>query len=359
MMSSGTSWRSELQRTFSEKVFAGPLLTLVAIYALSLLFVPNFATLRTTSGIFSAIAISGFVTIGVTLLMIGGEFDLSVGPMLAMGGYLFGAISTGADMRITHIAETIGLPVGVDNGSVVLGFLVALLVPTLMGLINGLLRVWTDIPSFIVTLGTRQMYRGLVWIAAGGALLQVVDKPLTFEILNGRFDLLNDLLEPVGRANFRTSIVWLIVAVVILELILMRTRFGNHLFAVGGNPGAAMAQGIRATRVRVMAFMISGLMSGLAGIVSFSQFASVRVAEQAGIELTAIAASVVGGALLTGGSGSVWGALIGVLLLNVLRSAVILLKIPFIPADNFLAVVGVAIIGAVIFNDYLRRRSRS
>ncbi|MBV7330726.1 ABC transporter permease [Chloroflexi bacterium TSY] len=347
-MSSGTTWQSALQRTFSEKAFAGPLLTLVAIFVLSLLLVPNFATLRTTSGIVSAIAISGFVTIGVTLLMIGGEFDLSVGPMLAMGGYIFGAISTGADMRITYIAEAIGLPVGVENGSVFLGILFALLVPMLMGLLNGLLRISTEIPSFIVTLGTHQIYRGLVWIAAGGTLLQVVNKPLAFEIFNGRFDWLNDLLEPIGRANFRTSIVWLVVAVVIFELILIRTRFGNHLFAVGGNTGAAMAQGIRAARVRVMAFMISGLMAGLAGIVSFSQFASVRVAEQAGIELTAIAASVVGGALLTGGSGSVWGALIGILLLNVLRSAVILLKIPFIPADNFLAVVGVAIIGAVI-----------
>ena len=81
------------------------------------------------------------------------------------------------------------------------------------------------------------------------------------------------------------------------------------------------------------------------------------MAEQAGIELTAIAASVVGGALLVGGSGSVWGALIGILLLNILRSGVILLKIPFIPADNFPAVVGAAIVGAVILNNYVRRRS--
>jgi ribose/xylose/arabinose/galactoside ABC-type transport system permease subunit len=83
------------------------------------------------------------------------------------------------------------------------------------------------------------------------------------------------------------------------------------------------------------------------------------VAEQSGVELTAIAASVIGGALLTGGYGSVWGALIGITMINLLRSGVILLKIPFIPADNFPAVVGATIIAAVIFNNYLRSRSTS
>ena len=105
--------------------------------------------------------------------------------------------------------------------------------------------------------------------------------------------------------------------------------------------------------------MISGMLAGLAGIIQFSQFKSVRVAEQAGIELTAIAGAVVGGALLNGGYGSVWGALTGVLIISVLRSGVILLKIPFVPADNFPAVVGATIIASVIFNNYLRTRSTS
>jgi simple sugar transport system permease protein len=108
-----------------------------------------------------------------------------------------------------------------------------------------------------------------------------------------------------------------------------------------------------------MAFILNGFLAGMAGIISVSQFRSVRVAEQAGIELTAIAASVVGGALMTGGYGSVWGAIIGILIINMLRSGVILLKVPFISADNFPAVVGVTIIAAVIINNYLRNRSTS
>jgi simple sugar transport system permease protein len=197
-----------------------------------------------------------------------------------------------------------------------------------------------------------------VWIVAGGVLFQTTEELPLYDVFNGRFDFANNLSFLEG-ANFRTAMLWLLGVAILFQLILVRTRFGNHIFAVGGGEGAATAQGVRANRTRVMAYVINGLLAGMAGIISFSQFGSVRVAEQAGIELTAIAASVVGGALLTGGYGSVWGAIIGILIINMLRSGVILLKIPFIPADNFPAVVGVTIIAAVVFNNYLRSRSTS
>lgn len=285
--------------------------------------------------------------------MIAGEFDLSVAPMSAMSAYLYAAISVGADSLIKDTLLSFGLPI--QDGNVALAILFALGVPSLMGAFNGWLRIQTNIPSFIVTLGTRQIYRGVVWIVAGGTMLQVIDKPAIYGIFNGRFDLLNNL--PLwDKANFRTAMVWLLLAVIIFQLIVTRTRFGNHLFAVGGNEGASVAQGVRKDRVRLLAFTISGLMAGMAGIISFSQFGSVRVAQSAGVELTAIAAAVIGGTMLTGGYGSVWGALIGILTIGVLRSGIILLKIPFIPADNFLAVVGVTIVAAVVFNHYLRTR---
>ncbi len=344
----------KILRLFSESSIAGPLATLILVFVLCLVFVPNFATWRTVSGIVTAISISGFVTIGITLLMISGEFDLSVAPMLALSAYLYGTISTGEDSVIVSTLSWLGLPV--QGGNVPLAIILALLAPSILGLINGLILIATNVPSFIVTLGTQQIYRGLVWIVAGGTLFQTIQKLPVYDLFNGRFDLLNDLLE---RANFRTTMLWLLGTALIFQLILVRTRFGNHLFAAGGSGDAALAQGVRVMRTKVMAFVISGLMAGAGGIVSFSQFKSVRVAEQAGIELTAIAASVIGGTLLTGGYGSVWGALIGILIINILRSGVILLKIPFIPADNFPAVVGVTIIAAVILNNYLRSRSTS
>ncbi len=355
-MSNNTTWYTNALRLFANSPIAGPLLTLLFILVLFLSVVPNFATWRTVSGIVTAVSISGFVTMGITLLMICGEFDLSLAPMIAMSGYLYGAISVGADSVITERLVKLGLPV--ENGHFGLAILLALAVPALMGLLNGLILIWTHVPSFIVTLGTRQIYRGLVWIVAGGALLQTLEKPFMYQVFNGRFDLLNNL-PFLGGANFRAATLWLVGVIILVQFILVRTRFGNHVFAVGGHDGAAMAQGVRVNRTRVMCFVISGLMAGMAGIISFSQFRSVRVAEQAGVELTAIAASVVGGALLTGGYGSIWGALIGILMINLLRSGVILLKIPFIPADNFPAVVGVTIIASVIFNNYLRTRATS
>ncbi len=361
-----SSLRVRALRLFENSPIAGPLITLIVIYALSWLFVPNFATWRTLSGIVTAVSISGIVTIGITLLMISGEFDLSLAPMIAMSGYLFGSVSVGADNLIVNTLSGWGMPVGVGEPNIPFAIFLGIFVPGLMGLVNGLILVWTNIPSFIVTLGTRQIYRGLVWIVAGAELLQVLDEPVVYEILNGRMVWLNEFIsnnliaEGVrDRVNFRTATVWLLALVGIYQLLLVRTRFGNHIFAIGGNDGAARAQGVRSVRARIMGFVISGTLAGFAGMVQFSQFKSVRVAEQTGIELTAIAGAVVGGALLNGGYGSVWGALVGVLLISVLRSSVILMKLPWVPADNFPAVVGATIIASVIFNNWLRNRSTS
>lgn len=365
-MSETESLRKRLLRLFENSPIAGPLITLIVVYVLFLFVVPNFATWRTLSGIVTAVSISGIVTIGITILMIGGEFDLSLAPMIAMSGYFFGSISVGADTRITQTLNNIGFNIEIGVGNVPLAIIFGLAIPALMGLTNGLILVWTNIPSFIVTLGTRQIFRGLVWIAAGAELLQVLDEPQIYAVLNGRLDGFNDfiknnLLDPESRdrVNFRSATLWLMGLVAIYQFVLVKTQFGNHIFAIGGNDGAARAQGVRSNRTRLYSFMLSGLLAGFAGMVQFSQFKSVRVAEQTGIELTAIAGAVVGGALLNGGYGSVWGALIGVLIISVLRSGVILLNIPVVPADNFPAVVGITIIASVVLNNYLRTRSTS
>lgn len=361
-----TELRTNVLRLFANSPIAGPLVTLIVVYVLFFFTVPNFATWRTLSGIVTAVSISGIVTIGITILMVAGEFDLSLAPMIAMSGYLFGSVSTGADSLITRTLSSIGFPVAVGEPNISLAIFLGLAIPALMGLINGLILISTNIPSFIVTLGTRQIYRGLVWIVAGAELLQVLDEPAIFGMLNGRMDGFNDFVkttllssESRDRVNFRNATLWLTVLVSFYQFILIRTKFGNHIFAIGGNDGAARAQGVRSNRTRLYAFVISGLLAGFAGMVQFSQFRSVRVAEQTGIELTAIAGAVVGGALLTGGYGSVWGALVGVMIISVLRSGVILMDLTLVPADNFPAIVGVTIIASVILNNYLRTRSTS
>lgn len=328
------SWRINLRRLLLSSSVIGPLATWMAIFLLFSVVASNFLSLRTVSGILNAATLTGVVTIGVTLLMISGEFDLSVGSMMAIGGYLFGQQAA--------------------KGTPLLGLLLALLIPAVLGALNGLILIATRIPSFIVTLGTRSIYRGLAWIISGGALLQLTEDLPIYEALNGRLEVVDKLFE---GANFRTSLVWLLGLLLLVQYLLIRTDYGNHVFAAGGNRAAAAAQGVNIPRVKLVNFIITGTLAGFAGVLLFSQFKTVRVATGAGTELSAIAAAVVGGALLRGGSGSIWGALVGVLLISTLRTGVILLNIPFIPADNFEAVVGVAIIGAVVFNDWLRRRA--
>lgn len=334
-MSTVAGWQKGVRRLFAESPIAGPLATLIIVLVLLSLFVPHFFTLRSASGILNAATLSGMVTIGVTLLMISGEFDLSVGALVAAGGYLF-AFNT------------------MNGGSPLVAVLLALLIPAILGALNGLILIWTGIPSFIVTLGTGSIYRGAVWLLSGGMLVQTLERPLAYEVFNGRLDVVNDLFQ---GASFRTAALWLVGVALIFQCVLTRTRYGNHVFATGGNPGAAQAQGANVKRVKVINFAVSGALAGFAGVLLFSQFRSVRVASGAGMELNAMAAAVVGGALLSGGAGSIWGALIGVLLISALRTGVVLLDIPFIPADNFQAVVGATIVAAVILNKWLRGRS--
>ena len=150
------------RRWVVESTIAGPLITLVVVFVLFSLFVPNFFTMRSISGIVNAATMTGVVTIGVTMLMIAGEFDLSVGPMMAMGGFLYGMNS-------------------IEGGNLVLAVLLALLVPGLMGAVNGLIVTRTLIPSFITTLSTMFIYRGIVWVLSGGQMLQTIEKVWLYE----------------------------------------------------------------------------------------------------------------------------------------------------------------------------------
>ena len=310
-----------------------PAVTIVTMFVLFSVFVPHFGTMRTLSGITSAAAITAVATIGITFLMISGEFDLSVGAELAMGGWVFARVV-------------------VDGGSPVVGVLLAVLGAGVLGLLNGVLVTGTGLPSFIVTLGTRSVYRGAIWIFSGGFMLETTDKLPVFNLFAGRLDGINDLLP---RANFRTTILWAIGLAIIFQIILTRSRLGNHIFAVGGNCDAARSLAVNVRRTKLAAFAITGALAGFAGVMTFSEHTTMFVSAGSGLELMAVAATVVGGSRLTGGVGSVIGGLLGVLLISLLRSGVVLAGLP---ADNFEAIVGVTIIGAAYLNERLGGRIR-
>lgn len=321
------------RRWVIESPIAGPLITLLVVFILFSLFVPSFFTVRSMSGIVNAATLTGTITIGITLLMIAGEFDLSVGPMMAMGAFLYGLNS-------------------VEGGNPILALFLALLVPGVMGAMNGVIVNRTGIPSFITTLSTLFIYRGIVWVLSGGQMFQTIEQALVYDIFNGRLEF---LANAVKGANFRTAGLWWLGLVLLFQYLLVRTRFGNHVFATGGGLGAAAAQGVPVKRIKLICFILSGVLAGFAGVLLFSQFKTVRIATGAGEELKAIASAVVGGTLLTGGSGSILGALLGVLIISMLRTGVVLTNL--IPADNFEAIVGITIVAAAIFNHWVREQS--
>ncbi len=252
--------------------------------------------------------------------------------MIALGGFIF------ADV----------LRAGVPP---VLALLAAVAVTACLGAVNGLLTVTTGIPSFIVTLGTRAIFRGAVWIYSAGVMRQFVERMPVQDALNGRLDIVNNLFT---QANFRTGTLWALALGIIFQIILTRTAFGSHVFAVGGNPAAALTQGIHTKRVKVLCFIATGALAGFAGVLTFSEFSTVMVVTGANVELRVIAAAVIGGTLLTGGAGSIIGGLLGIVLINLLRSGAILLGLP---SDNFEAIVGITIVGAALLNDWIVRRS--
>jgi simple sugar transport system permease protein len=169
--------------------------------------------------------------------------------------------------------------------------------------------------------------------------------------LNGALDPINQLFTPAS--NFRVSIIWFIVIAVVMSLVLRRTRYGNWVFAVGGNPGAALSQGVTVKQVKVINFVLTGLLAGVSSVMQFAHRLSVDPLRGQGMELIAVAACVIGGVQLTGGYGTIFGACIGMLLLQMLEQGLVLMQIP---VQIFQSVAGLILIVAVISNTYLSKQ---
>ena len=325
---------SPLVRQLEQSRVATTGVVLLIVFLYFAFMAPNFLSLYALSNVLTFSSIYGIVVIGVAFLMISGEFDLSVGSILAVSGYVF---------LLTLRADVPPL----------IAMLLALLVCSILGLINGLIVVSTGIPSFIATLGTMLAYRGIVRAMGHGRSITYSpsNPPSLFSILNGYPEWLNNLSNPAG--NLRVSILWFAVLTVIMTYVLTRTRYGNWTFAVGGNSPAARAQGVSSNRVKVINFTLSGLLAGLGGVMMFAQRSSMNPLIGDGLELTAVAAAVIGGCSLTGGSGTIISAALGMLLLTMVEQGLVLMGVPF---DIFRSIIGGIIIVAVVVNTYLSRQ---
>jgi simple sugar transport system permease protein len=283
----------------------------------------------------------GLIAMGIVLVMITGEIDLSVGATFAMAPY--------AMIRLTN---DLGLSLWVTAP-------IAILFGIAVGFINGFITVKLRIPALITTLGTFFLLTGLtVSLANSQPIRMPVQQPFNLVFGQNRFGPRDSLFSWDGLTGF-TPILWTLVVALILTLVLSRTVFGLHVISTGSNPLAAREIGVRTERVKIAAFMILGGLAALTGLITATISGS--AAPDAGgsnLTLLAIAAAVIGGTALTGGSGTVIGALIGAFVISCLNNGLVLLGAQATQSNIFL---GAAIIAAMILNvqlDTVRVRRR-
>lgn len=305
----------------------GPVLALFAVWCgFALVAPPSFSSLRNVETILRQASIVGMAALGMTVVIVAGGIDLSVGSLVALCTVLIAAQLESGSGSLSAVVVT-------------------LLCAAAAGLLNGFLVSRLAVGPFIVTLGTLLIFRGL---AKGIAAEQKIDAPQT-----GLNDLLATLpsdqrwlLVPAG--------VWLtVVLAVLLWLMLHWTKLGRQIFAVGSNARAARMCGIEVARVQLIVFMIGGLFAGLAGMLQFSRLTVGDPTVAIGLELDVIAAVVIGGGSLAGGEGSVTGSLVGALLMTVIRSGCAQLGL-----QNWIQEIttGIVIIAAVCLDRFRRQR---
>jgi len=269
----------------------------------------------------------GIVALGVGMLMICGEFDLSVGAVLPFCSYVFVLLSRA----------------GVN---LVLSLFIAMGVGALLGLLNGLITVKGHIPSFIATLGTMMFWRGVLYVHSRMwpiGIRAYLPAGSSFEHV---------LIGEIGGI-VPVQVVWFVVFGLVLGVVLHFHKFGNWVYATGDNKEAARAMGINTDRVKTICFMIVGILCAFVGVMQLLRLGSFAATQGLGFELKAIAASVVGGTFLMGGVGSIAGIFLGALTIQILENGLILMRVPVFGISAF---IGLAIILFVVLNAYMRRR---
>jgi simple sugar transport system permease protein len=270
----------------------------------------------------------GIVSLGVGMLMICGEFDVSVPSIIPMSSFVF--------------VKLLGW--GVPLGPVIL---LTLLTGALMGLLNGILVVRTRIPSFIATLGTQLFWRGILYVAC-----QMMPIGLRSYLPAGTF-FESLLIGSIGGV-LPAQILWLLFFAVALSFLLHRHRFGNWVFVTGDNKTAARAMGISTDAVKTVCYVVVGLLCSFMAMMQTLRIESFAATQGIGFDLRAIASSVVGGVALTGGVGGMPGVFLGTLTIQILENGLILLGAPVFGINAF---IGAGVILFVILNVWIERVS--
>ena len=309
----------------------GILFILIAMCIVFAILSPPFLSVSNILNILNQTAIWGIMALGITFVIIAKGIDLSVGSVLAFSGLVAASLAqVPAQMKLYQNLPELPL---------VLPILAGLLVGALCGAVNGALIAFTKIPAFIATLGMMTVARGLALIYSNARPVSNLTPQMN--AIGGRF-----LGIPVP------VLIYLFIFICSYVL-LNKTRFGKNTFAIGGNITAAEVSGVNVRKYLVMIYAYCGLLAGLAAIVFAGRVGSVHPGAADGYELTAIAATTIGGTSHSGGIGTIGGALIGALVLSVMRNGMTLLG--FSPYSQKI-LEGVIIVGAVIID--MRKNAR-
>lgn len=294
-------------------------IALVALVGLTYAANPLFLSAQGTKDLLLNATIMIILAAGQTLVIITRNIDLSVGSILGLVAFGTGSLFAGVE----------GVPIWVV-------FIVGILFGALLGAFNGLLVTVAGVPALVITLGTLYVYRGINNWWAGGTQYFADDRPDAFGNL-----AVDSIL------GFPIITLIAIVVVVIIAVYLIGTRAGRDLFAIGSDPDAARLFGIKIERRVFLAFLVNGMLAGLAGVLYAARFNSVGATTGSGMELNVVAAAVVGGVAIFGGSGSVIGAGLGALLLTTITGALTALRV-----DKFWqqAIVGLLILTAILID---------
>jgi ribose transport system permease protein len=299
-----------------------PFASLLALCALIAALEPKFLSTGNLAGVARQTAVITIMAIGMTVVMVSGGIDLSVGSVMALAGV------------VGAFALTSGVPAAV-------GLFAAVAAGAACGLLNGAAIAVLRIPPFIATLGAMGVYRGVALLAADGKA--VVGLPQSFGYL------------AEGNLFGVVPVPLLIVVVVALatHFLLAATRTGRYCYAVGSNVEAARYAGVRVSRYQITFYVILGALTGLAGAIESARLVTGQPTAGEGYELRVIAAVVIGGGSLSGGQGTVVGSITGALIMGVLSNGANLLGIPSFTQQ---IIIGAVIVLAVTFDEFQRRR---
>ena len=278
------------------------LLALLAVMALLLAFfssqIENYFNPNLFNRVSTSVAIIALIATGQALVMLTRNIDLSLGSVCGFVAFFVGVLVS----QYPELPPVLVVLAAVGMGAV-------------LGAINGLLVAYARIPAIIVTLGTLAMFRSLLVQFSGARSITTDSLPVWL------LDLPRTSILSVGGFELRVSFFMTLLVVLAVHLALTRLRIGRRFYAVGSNPEAAAFAGIDAARTVFIAFLVSGALAGLAGFMFLSRFGNITVVAGLGFELQSVAAAVVGGVSIMGGSGSVVGALLGAITVDLLQTS--------------------------------------